>query len=132
MLKGVAKAGDGDSREDHLGMVVALSNLSKTLSGPEANSTFAAAAQAGATMLRTDRMMVFVKDDAGGLAVAACTGVTNRESGVVDAAREVVKAALSSSGPICLPRRLVLQPRGRSKAGGVRYDFGAGRADASG
>jgi len=103
MLKGVAKAGDDGSREDHLGMVVALSNLSKTLSGAEANTTFAAAAQAGATLLRTDRMMVFVKDDAGGLAVAGCTGITSRESGVVDAAREVAKATLFSSGPIVYP-----------------------------
>jgi len=103
MLKGVAKAGGDDPHEDHYGIVVALSNLSETLGGPEATTTFAAAAEAGATLLRTARVMVFITDDAGGLAVAGSAGITSHETSMVDAAREVAKAVLASSGPVVYP-----------------------------
>ncbi|MCL5104515.1 MAG: SpoIIE family protein phosphatase [Armatimonadetes bacterium] len=102
MLRGIAKADDNDSPENQYGIVVALANLSETLSGAEADSTFAAAADAGATLLHVSKVIVFLHEDSGQLTVGGSVGVTT-EQDIQDAAREVARAALGSSGPVTYP-----------------------------
>lgn len=103
MLKGVAKAGGDDPLEDHYGIVVALSNLSKTLSGAEADTTFAAAADAGATLLHVSRIIVLLKDESGKLIVGGSAGVDMRDPDLMEIANEIATVALDSSTPIILP-----------------------------
>ncbi len=102
MLKGVAKAG-GNDPQDHYGIVVALSNLSKTLSGAEEDSTFAAAADAGATMLRISRMIVYINDENGDLVTCGSVGVLSSSLDIFEVAHEVAAATLGSASPMIYP-----------------------------
>jgi len=98
MLKGIAKAGDGDTPEDRHGIVVALSNLSKVLGASEADSTFSVVAETTSTLLRVRSVIVFVKR-AGRLAVAGSSGASDNLD-LAPAARKIAELAVGSTGPV--------------------------------
>lgn len=99
MLKGIAKAGDGDTPEDRQGIVVALSNLSKILGGTEAGSTFAVVAETTATLLRVPRAIVFLGRIGGGLVVAGSAG-TSDQPHLAAAAGKIAESGISGTVPI--------------------------------
>ena len=102
MLKGIAKAGDNDPSEDRYGIVVALSNLSKTLSDAEADSPFAVAAETAAALVRVPIALVFVKSAGGELVVGGEVG-TEGDPNLAAVGREVSQEAILSSNPVIYP-----------------------------
>ncbi|MHB9038343.1 MAG: SpoIIE family protein phosphatase [Armatimonadota bacterium] len=102
MLKGIAKADGDNSPEDRYGIVVALSNLSKTLDAADGNTAFPAAAEAGATLLRVSKTAVFVKGDNGELTLGGSTGF-NHNPGMLSTALEIARESLKSSAPVLYP-----------------------------
>lgn len=102
MLKGVAHGGGGDSPEDRYGIVVALSQLTQTLAGAEADSAPDAAAQTSATLLRAAKVLVFVKDSVRGLVLAGSVGVRAGEP-LVGVVAAIAGEALASSKPMLVP-----------------------------
>ena len=118
MLKGIAKAGDGDLPEDRYGIVVALSNLSKTISNAEADSAFAAAAETAAALVRVPMALVFVRAAGGDLVVGGEVG-TKDDPNLSDAGREIAHEAILSSNP-------VIYPSVSAQKSGVARDLAAG------
>ncbi|MCL5103578.1 MAG: SpoIIE family protein phosphatase [Armatimonadetes bacterium] len=102
MLKGIAKADDNDSPGNNYGIVVALANLSKTLSGAETDSTFTAAADAGATLLHVSKVVVFLRDENGDLTVGGSVGM-KLDQDMLTVAEIVARASLASSGSVTYP-----------------------------
>ena len=100
MLKGIAKAGDGDTPEDRHGVVLALSNLSKVLGAAEAGSTFSVVAETTATLLRVPTAIVFTRRG-GALTVAGSSGASDNLD-VVPAARKIAESAIAGAGPVML------------------------------
>jgi len=101
MLKGIAKA-EGDSPEDHYGVVVALSNLSKTLDTADVNVAYPAAAEAGATLLHVSKTIVFIKSENEELTVGGSNGMS-KNPGMLTAAKSVAQESLDLSAPIVYP-----------------------------
>ncbi|MCE5199126.1 MAG: GAF domain-containing protein [Armatimonadota bacterium] len=133
MLKGIAKS-DGDGLpEDRYGIVVALSHLSKTLSEANSGSAFVAAAEAGATLLRVKKAVVFVRtskqDDASPtsesdqLSVAGSIGVDGDEKAITFA-REIAEQSFVSSGPITYPGGFKRNPSTELKHASIRAAMG--------
>lgn len=98
MLKGIAKAGDGDHYEDRHKAVTALSNLSKVLSAAEGGTAYPAVAEATAMLLRLSSVVVFLDRKPDGLIAAGVAGASS-EPGFLTAAREVAEVALKSKSP---------------------------------
>ena len=103
MLKGIAKAGGDEAPEDRYGIVVALSNLSKTVADAQSGPAFAAAAETGATLLRVPKAAVFVKAAGGDVVVGGSAGIDEDDEDFVSAAGEIAQDAIISSGPIVHP-----------------------------
>lgn len=101
MLKGIAKAGDGDLPEDRQGIVVALSNLSKILGASEAESTFSVVAETAATLLRVPRAIIFLKRNGEMLTVVGSTGDTDEPS-CASGARAIAEAGVLGTGPVII------------------------------
>lgn len=101
MLKGIAKA-EGDSPEDRYGVVVALSNLSKTLDTSDGNVAYPAAAEAGATLLHVSKTVLFIKDENGELTVGGSNGM-GKNPGMLTTAKSVAQESLDLSAPIVYP-----------------------------
>ena len=99
MLKGIAKAGDGNVPEDRHGIVVALSNLSKVLGASETGSAYSVVAETTATLLRVRRTIVFLKRERGGLVVAGNAGASDNLD-LASAARNIAETAIAGTGPI--------------------------------
>ncbi|MCE5324124.1 SpoIIE family protein phosphatase [bacterium] len=102
MLKGITKADGGNSPEDRYGIVVALSNLSKTLDAADGSVAFPAAAEAGATLLRVSKTVVFIKDQNGKLVAVGNNGLSNKP-GLLATAKSVARESLDSSAPVIYP-----------------------------
>ncbi|MEN6355905.1 MAG: SpoIIE family protein phosphatase [Armatimonadota bacterium] len=102
MLKGITKADGGNSPEDRYGVVVALSNLSKTLDAADGSVAFPAAAEAGATLLRVSKTVVFIKDENGELVAGGNNGLSNKP-GLLATAQSVAHESLDSSAPVIYP-----------------------------
>ncbi|MCE5314245.1 MAG: SpoIIE family protein phosphatase [Armatimonadota bacterium] len=102
MLKGITKAGEGNSPEERYGIVVALSNLSKTMDAADENTAFPAAAEAGATLLRVSKTAVFIRGNDGELTVGGSTGLSHNP-GMLSTALEVARESLKSSAPVLHP-----------------------------
>jgi len=98
MLKGIAKAGDGDRPEDRHKTVTALSNLSKVLSAAECGATFPAVAEATAMLLRVPSVIVFLNRKPDGLFAAGVAG-TAGEPEFLAAARQVANTAFEGRAP---------------------------------
>lgn len=101
MLKGVAKAGEGDLPDDRHGIVVALSNLSKILGASETDSAFSVVSETTATMLRVPWVIVFLKGEDGELKVGGCTG-TGNNAGMISSARKIAETGIVGTGPVIL------------------------------
>lgn len=95
MLKGIAKAGDGDLPEERHRTVAALSNLSKILGAIEAGSTFNVVAETTATLLRVPHAAVFLDRKPECLFAA---GSTNPE--LATAAFHVAQSAVRENVPV--------------------------------
>ena len=100
MLKGIAKASSDEVTQDRYEIVVALSNLSKTMTDAQSDSAFAAAAETAATLLRVPKALVFLKDASGEVVVGGSAG---GGEDLVSAAREIAQDAILSSGPVLYP-----------------------------
>ncbi len=98
MLKGIAKAGNGETPEDRHGVVVALSNLSKILGTSEADSTFSVVAETTATLLRVRSAIVFVKRG-GGLVAAGSSGASDNLN-LFSAAKKIAELAVGGTSPV--------------------------------
>lgn len=101
MLKGIAHTGGDDPSEDRYGVVVALSQLSQTLTDAEADSAFLAAAETAAALLRVPATVVFLRRSSD-LAVGGSTGVGAGQA-LVEAAEETARASLASCAPVIYP-----------------------------
>ncbi|MGC8863156.1 MAG: SpoIIE family protein phosphatase [Armatimonadota bacterium] len=99
MLKGVAPSSGGDLPRDRHAIVVALSNLSETLTSAESDTAFAAAAQTAGALLRVPRVIILVDSTGGGLRVGGVFGGPVDED-LADAAKEVAQEALAASAPL--------------------------------
>lgn len=118
MLKGIAKAGNGETPEDRHGIVVALSNLSKVLGASEADSAFSVVAETTATLLRVRSTIVFLKRG-DGLVVAGSSGASDNLH-LAPAARKVAESVIAGAGPIILTNASAAdspEARGLAKAG---------------
>ena len=102
MLKGLANTGGNDPPEDPHGIVVALSQLSKSLDGDEAVPIFTAAAEMAAALLRVPRVIVFAQYDASGMDVAGSHGL-DVDDGLVAGALAIAKIAVLSCRPVFHP-----------------------------
>lgn len=114
MLRGFAQSEDGGSPEEGYGIVVALSQLSQTLTEAEVDSAFRAAAETAAALLHVPTLIVFAKR---GEDLAAAGGVglsTNRAVG--ELAQEAARAALTSDGPVLHPNPSAQSPLAADKA----------------
>lgn len=101
MLKGIVKSDARTLSEGRYGTLLALSRLAKTMSGANAESAYAVAAETGCELLRVPMCVVFVRNPGGELAVGGSVGVEdNRDLRL--AALEVAQAAVSSSGSVVL------------------------------
>ncbi len=102
MLKGLANTGGNDPPEDPHGIVVALSQLSKSLDGDEAVPIFTAAAEMAAALLRVPRVIVFAQYDASGMDVAGSHGL-DVDDGLVAGALAIARIAVLSCRPVFHP-----------------------------
>ncbi len=98
MLKGIAKAGEGDLPEDRQGIVVALSNLSKILGATEADSTFSVVAETTATLLRVPTAVVFLSRNGSGLTIVGSSG--DSSASVSAAARMIAESGITGTSPL--------------------------------
>lgn len=103
VLKGIAKS-DGDSSNSREGIIVALSQLTKTMSALCSDLAFQAAAEAGATFLHVPKSVVFQKKDNGGLELGGSYGVNDNEKDVMTASKEIASTSLKTSRPILYSR----------------------------
>ncbi|MFQ3549924.1 MAG: GAF domain-containing protein [Armatimonadota bacterium] len=98
MLKGIAQAGTNDVVEERQGIVVALSQLSKSINGADTESSYKIAADTAATLIRVHKAILFINEN-NTLKIIATNG-----EGISDplakAARELAESSLTSSGPI--------------------------------
>lgn len=94
MLKGIAKAGDGDRPQDHHKSVTALSNLSRVLSAADGGTTFPAVAEAAAMLLRVPSVVVFLDRKPDGLFAAGIAGAAS-DPEFLEAARTIAMTALN-------------------------------------
>jgi sigma-B regulation protein RsbU (phosphoserine phosphatase) len=101
MLKGIAHAGGGDLPEDRHGIVVALSHLTQNLADTETDSAFDLAAETAAALLHVQRVVVFIREEAGELTPSGGVGVRGDQA-TVDAAGQVAAAGLSSNTPFII------------------------------
>ena len=101
MLKGVAHASRDDLPEDRHAIVVALSQLSKTLTSAESDTAFATAAETAGALLRVGRAIVFVDFGADQLRVGGAFGGPISEE-LTAAAREVAREALTANAPLLI------------------------------
>lgn len=98
MLKGIAKAGDGDQPEELHRTVTALSNLSGVLSSADGTTTFPAVAEATAMLLRVPSAVVFLHRRPDGLFPAGVAGpIGDPES--LAAARAVADGMFKGKSP---------------------------------
>lgn len=102
MLKGIAKAGDNFPPEDRQSILVALSNLSKILGASEAGSTFTAVAETAATLLRLDRVVIFLKRDGAELSAVGGVGAVDEHCFAAGACR-VAEEAVLGAAPVVFP-----------------------------
>lgn len=101
MLKGIAHS-DGDKPpEDRYGTVVALSQLSQTLTEAEADSAFRAAAETAAALLHVSNIVVFARRGDELMVGGGVGASTNRAVGQL--ALDAAKAALSADAPVIYP-----------------------------
>lgn len=99
MLKGIAKAGDGDQSGDRYHKTVAaLSNLSRVLSAAEGGSTFPEVAEVTAMLLRLPTVIVFLNRRSEGLFAAGVAGPV-RDPEFLAAARTVAESAFKGRSP---------------------------------
>lgn len=98
MLKGIAQAGNNELPEDRYGIIVALSDLSGSVSGADADSAMNAAAEAASALLHVPAVCVFTEDAAGNLSLAGSAGVN--EKSVSSAAEEIARKAITEPGPL--------------------------------
>lgn len=101
MLRGIAQTGGDGPPEDRYGIVVALSQLSQTLTEAEADSAFRAAAETAAALLHVSTIVVFAKrgDE---LVVGGGAGIgPNRAVG--ELAATAGQAALDADAPVFYP-----------------------------
>lgn len=98
MLKGIAKAGDGDQPEDRHRTVTALSNLSKVLSAADGSTTFPAIAEATAMLLRIPWAIVFLNRKSDGLFAAGVAGILGNSEFIM-AVREIADATFQGTSP---------------------------------
>jgi len=87
----------GDQSEDRYGIVVALANLTNTLNAADADSAFAAAAQAAATLLRVPTAAVMVRGEGEDLDTRGAFGLDAPD--VAERVREAARSSLLSSTP---------------------------------
>ena len=98
MLRGIAKAGGDDTPEDRYGIVVALSNLSKTLSSEESSVTFSSAVETCATLLRVSAVVLWLwQEDK--LVEGASIGV-NGNATIISGSQEIAGISVFSSAPV--------------------------------
>ncbi|NLN76465.1 MAG: SpoIIE family protein phosphatase [Armatimonadetes bacterium] len=101
MLNGIAQAGDGTPPDDRQSILVALSNLSKLLGATEADTTFTTVAETAATLLRVERLVIFLKRDGEAVSVVGTSGAVDDASFALGA-RQAAEEALMETGPVML------------------------------
>lgn len=99
MLKGIAKAGDGELPEDRHGIVVALSNLSKILGASETDSAFSIVAETTATLLRVSKAIVFIRSGTDELIVGGSMGI---DANLVSPARKIAEMGMVGTSPLII------------------------------
>jgi sigma-B regulation protein RsbU (phosphoserine phosphatase) len=101
VLRGIAQSGGDGPPEDRYGIVVALSQLSQTLTEAEADSAFRAAAETAAALLHVSAIVVFARrgDE---LIVGGGAGLGTNQA-VLELAREAAQAALAADAPVFCP-----------------------------
>ncbi len=98
MMKGIAKSEGDGSHEDRYGVVVALSQLSKTLSDAGKDTAFFAAAETAATLLHVSKVVIFTKQG-NEFKVGGSVGINSSDT-LLDAALEVAMTAIAASAPV--------------------------------
>lgn len=102
MLKGIApQPGGDDLPDDRRAIVVALSQLTETLTSAESDKGLTAAAETVGALLRVSRVSVFTRSGAEQLRLSASVGESD-DARIALSARAVAEETLATNGPLVI------------------------------
>lgn len=93
---------EGTPPEDRYGVVVALAQLAKAISGSQGDAAFAVASQTAAALLRVPKVVIFTRCPNGELVAGGSTGMGD-DARLMEVALRVAQMSLDSASPVVYP-----------------------------